>query len=74
MLPVKAGSHNKSFGANYQVFHDRFSNQSASTSGSAVFTSYFAIFCGETHNKYDAYLFRTFLAEKTASWKCGCLK
>ena len=44
----------------FQVFHDRFNSQSGSTSDSAVFTSYFAIFRDQTHNKYHAYLFTRF--------------
>ena len=50
----------------HPVFYDRFNSQSASTSGSAVFTSYSVIFPDQTHNKYGAYLFCMFLALKTA--------
>ena len=49
----------------YQVFHDRFNSKSVGTSGSAVFTSYFAIFRDQTRNKYGAYLFSMSLAVKT---------
>ena len=49
----------------YQVFHDGFNSQSASTSRSVVFTSYFAIFCNQTRNKYSDYLFCVFLDVKT---------
>ena len=48
------------------MFHDRFNSQSASISGSAVLTSYFAIFRDQTHNKYGVYLFRAFQNVKTA--------
>ena len=51
----------------YQVFHERFNSQAASNSGSAVFTSYCAIFRDQTHNKYGAYPFCAFLAAKIAS-------
>ena len=39
---------------------------STDTSRSAVFTSYFGIFHDQTHNKDGTYLFRVFLAVKTA--------
>ena len=55
----------------YQVFSDRVNGKSASTSGSTVFTSYFAIFCDQAHNKYGAYLFHAFLAVKTVLQE-GC--
>ena len=42
----------------YSSTQERFNSLSAKISGSAVFTSYFAIFRDQTHNKYSAYLFR----------------
>ena len=40
--------------------------KSSVNSGSAVFTGYFKICCDQSQNNYDTYLFRAFLAVRTA--------
>ena len=60
MMACKFPIHSKCF------MIDLFKSQSASTSGSAVFISCFAIFHDQTHNRYGAYLFRLLLAVQTA--------